>query len=425
MTTTTINTSSEKHPCFNIKARNQFGRVHLPVAAGCNIQCNYCDRKYDCVNESRPGVTSKLLTPAQSLLYIRRIKEVADQKIAVVGIAGPGDPFAQPEVTLETLRLIKAEYPDLLFCLSSNGLNVAPYVQELYEIGVSHLTITVNSTDPEILTKIYPWVRFKKKIYRGTKAAQVLLENQIKAIKLIKSKGITLKINTVVLPGINDHHLVELAAAMAKLGADVMNCIPLYPNTDTPFARLLPPSSQQIREIRKNIIQHLPIMSHCSRCRSDAAGLLGNDDPALTNLLRDVEHLSLTDSSRPYVAVASQEGFLVNLHLGEATQLYIFKENEDGYALVQVRETPSRGLGDLRWKNLATIMKDCRALLAGGVGPKPFQIISRAGIQIIEMTGLIEDGLEAVYKGKMLKSIKKRDLFKCGSECSGTGSGCA
>jgi len=52
-----------RHPCFNADARAKTGRIHLPIAPSCNIQCNYCDRKFDCMNESRPGVTSKLLTP--------------------------------------------------------------------------------------------------------------------------------------------------------------------------------------------------------------------------------------------------------------------------------------------------------------------------------------------------------------------------
>ena len=55
------------HPCFNAKVKGQFGRVHLPVAPKCNILCNYCNRKFDCVNESRPGVTSSVLSPAQAL----------------------------------------------------------------------------------------------------------------------------------------------------------------------------------------------------------------------------------------------------------------------------------------------------------------------------------------------------------------------
>jgi hypothetical protein len=32
-------------------------------AAGCNVQCRICNRKFDCVNESRPGVSSGVLSP--------------------------------------------------------------------------------------------------------------------------------------------------------------------------------------------------------------------------------------------------------------------------------------------------------------------------------------------------------------------------
>ena len=92
----------EQHPCFNRKSHRQYGRVHLPVAPRCNIQCKFCNRLFDCANESRPGVTSALLSPAQAMVYLA---EVLKQKpnIKVVGIAGPGDPFANAEQTLELL----------------------------------------------------------------------------------------------------------------------------------------------------------------------------------------------------------------------------------------------------------------------------------------------------------------------------------
>ena len=96
----------EKHPCFNIEAKGTYARVHLPVAPNCNIQCNYCKRDYDCVNESRPGVTSEVLSPEQALAYLIKLKEKMPN-LSVVGIAGPGDPFANPTETMTTLRLVR------------------------------------------------------------------------------------------------------------------------------------------------------------------------------------------------------------------------------------------------------------------------------------------------------------------------------
>ena len=86
----------QEHPCYSEKASHTFGRAHLPVAPKCNVQCNYCIRKFDCVNESRPGFTSEILKPKQAL---EKVKEIISQYhfIKVVGIAGPGDPLDNEE----------------------------------------------------------------------------------------------------------------------------------------------------------------------------------------------------------------------------------------------------------------------------------------------------------------------------------------
>ena len=63
-----------RHPCYNRDAHREFARMHVPVAPRCNIQCNYCNRKYDCCNESRPGVTSEVLTPEQAAEKVAYVK---------------------------------------------------------------------------------------------------------------------------------------------------------------------------------------------------------------------------------------------------------------------------------------------------------------------------------------------------------------
>src|SRR5512145_565512 len=122
--------STLSHPCFEVEAKHKNARVHLPVAPKCNIQCNYCNRDYDCVNESRPGVTSAVLSPHQALEYLKELHKQLSN-ISVIGIAGPGDPFANPDETLKTLQLVRDEFPDKLFCLSTNGLNLIPYISAL------------------------------------------------------------------------------------------------------------------------------------------------------------------------------------------------------------------------------------------------------------------------------------------------------
>ena len=69
------------------------------MAPRCNIKCGYCTRRHDCVNESRPGVTSRILTPVQALEQVRGImsSDAFGSIIKVVGIAGPGDPLEKPQ----------------------------------------------------------------------------------------------------------------------------------------------------------------------------------------------------------------------------------------------------------------------------------------------------------------------------------------
>jgi nitrogen fixation protein NifB len=413
-----------RHPCFSDTARHRFARIHLPVAPDCNIQCNFCRRVYDCANESRPGVTSALLAPRQALRYLDAVLK-KDPRIAVVGIAGPGDPFATPEKTLETLRLVRESYPEMLLCVASNGLAVAPYVDELAAVNVSHVTLTVNAVDPDIGAKVYAWVRDGKRIYRGRAGAELLWQRQAEAIRLLKERGITVKINTIIVPGVNDQHVVEIARRVAELGADIANCVPLYPVAETPFAEVESPSPQAVTAIRKEVAAHLPIMEHCTRCRADAVGLLGEAmRPEIEICLLQSAAAPLNPADdRPYVAVATHEGILVNQHLGEAERLAVFGRDKEGFCLIEMRPTPPSGGGSQRWLAMAETLKDCRALLVASAGGAPRAVLATAGIEVIMMEGLIEEGLDAVYRGVPLRA-PLRTQHRCGSGCAGSGLGC-
>ena len=413
------------HPCFDSESARMHARVHLPVAPKCNIQCNYCNRLYDCVNESRPGVTSAVLSPYQALAYLKKISERL-KHISVIGIAGPGDPFANPEETLKTLQLVKDEFPGKIFCLSSNGLNIIPYIQSLKELGVSHVTVTLNAVDPHIGKEIYSWIRTDKKVYRGYEAAKILLEEQMTAIIMLKKQDITVKINSIILPGINDGHFNEIAARVKSLGADVINCIPVFPNPGTVFEKMEKPGSEIIQAARSAASSHMKLMTHCARCRADAAGLLGADYKDAFGLIREYAAGPIKpDENRPFVAVTSNEGLLVNMHLGEVSSLHIYRKSPNGFQFVENRLAPAPGSGDFRWMELSHILKDCRSLLTGGIGPKPLEILQNSGIRVVQMTGLIDEGLEAVYNGRPLRTVNKSDMQQCGSGCKGNARGCA
>lgn len=268
--------TANTHPCFSGCAAGRYGRVHLPVAPTCNIKCNYCNRRHDCVNESRPGVTSTVLSPQEALWYLRRAL-LAEPRITVAGIAGPGDPFATPARVLETLELVRKEYPELILCLSSNGLNISKYISDLADLGIRYVTITINAIDPAIGAKIYHHVDVANVSYMGENGAQLLVDAQLRAVGLLKGKNITVKVNTVVVPGINDGHVQDIARHVAGLGVDLMNCIAMLPVPGTPFGHMQTMSTAAMSDIRNQAAPYLPQMRHCARCRADAVGLLAKD----------------------------------------------------------------------------------------------------------------------------------------------------
>lgn len=415
-----------RHPCFNPAAKGKYGRVHLPVAPKCNIKCNFCDRKYDCVNESRPGVTSNLLSPQQAGIYMDKVLE-KEPRISVAGIAGPGDPFANGDKTMATLRLIKKQHPKILLCVSSNGMGIMPYIEELAKIGVSHVTITVCAVDPQIAMKIYSWVSDDKVIYRGLQGATILLERQQAAIRRLKELNITVKINCIIIPGINDHHVEEVAKAMKELGADLLNCMAMFPNVNTPFADIAQPDKSTMEAIRNMAEQYLPQMRHCTRCRADAVGLLDEDrTEEFRGCLSSCSTAVIpTADKRPYVAVATLEGILVNQHLGEARSFQIWENHQDTFRIVEERRAPESGGGIVRWHKLAKMLSDCRAVLVSGIGGNPFDILMKSGVEPVEASGFIEEALTIIYQGKDLTSLRGRKKKACSSGgCSGGGGGC-
>ncbi|GFM36110.1 nitrogenase cofactor biosynthesis protein NifB [Desulfovibrio psychrotolerans] len=417
--------NTDNHPCFNKESKGSCGRVHLPVAPKCNIKCNYCNRKYDCVNESRPGVTSGVLTPPQALAYMEKVLE-AEPRITVAGIAGPGDPMANPVETLETMRLLKERYPQLLFCLSSNGLNMPPYLDELAELGVTHITVTMNAVDPEVGEKIYGWAREGKVVYRGRQAAERLIERQLESIRGAKERGMMVKVNTIIIPGVNDAHIPEVTRAVAELGADIQNLLPLCPTADTMFSDLPEPSAEMVKALRAEAGAHITQMTHCKRCRADAVGLLDKDRSAeLCGTLQACSKLtSAPEVDRPYVAVASREGMLVNQHLGEAASFEIWARRNGGYVKIDEREAPSRGCGPDRWKQLAAVLKDCRILLVAAFGEHPRQVLTGLGITPVAANGFIESAVAAAFGDGDLSVLRGRRPEVAGSGCGGNGCGC-
>jgi nitrogen fixation protein NifB len=253
----------EEHPCFSTKAHNKKGRLHLPTSPYCNIQCRFCTRSRNTF-ENRPGVAAGIISPSEAVETVKRAIELCPE-ISVVGIAGPGDTLAS-EHAIEAFKNVHHAYPHLIKCLSTNGLELPGKAQTLWNIGVRTITVTVNAVSHEILKKIVSWVKDDRD----------LIASQLKGIQECSEIGMVVKVNTVLIPGINDNQIAEIAKTVKLSGATRHNIIPLIPQNE--FSDTPTPTCEQIEKARQEAGVYLEQFRHCKHCRADACGIPGVND---------------------------------------------------------------------------------------------------------------------------------------------------
>ncbi len=273
-----INAKTKKHPCYSSEAGHKYARIHLPVAPACNISCNYCNRKFDCLNESRPGVTSEIATP---LMAQKRFIQAKAQlpNLSVVGIAGPGDALANWKQTKATIQLVQQVDPDVIICLSTNGLKLPKHQEEMVEMGINHVTITINTLDKAVGSQIYDHVNYEGKRYSGQEGAEILLNNQLEGLSYLAGCGVLVKVNIVMIKGLNHLGIPELVRKVKKLGATMTNIMPLIPASGSKFASYPATDQGEVDAMRLACQGELKQMFHCRQCRADAVGMLGCDKP--------------------------------------------------------------------------------------------------------------------------------------------------
>ena len=434
----------QNHPCYSEEAHHYFARMHVAVAPACNIQCHYCNRKYDCANESRPGVVSELLTPEQAVKKTLAVAAKIPQ-MTVLGIAGPGDPLANPHRTFATFRMLSEQAPDIKLCVSTNGLALPEAVEELAKHNIDHVTITINTVDAEIGAQIYPWIFWKNQRIKGKEGAQILIAQQQKGLEMLVARGILVKVNSVMIPGVNDSHLKEVSRIVKAKGAFLHNVMPLIAEAEHgTFYGIMGqrgPTPDELMDLQEACAGDMNMMRHCRQCRADAVGLLGEDRGAEFTLDK-IEHMEIDyqaamqqrqqvqagilahieekrasnhEKARPVVppgtrpvlmAVATSGQGLINEHFGHAKEFQIYQASSEGVKFVGHRKTDQYCSGDATCGEGESVLahtiralQGCEAVLCSKIGYEPWEMLEQAGILPNGEHAMenIEDAIIAVY----------------------------
>nr|WP_236823761.1 nitrogenase cofactor biosynthesis protein NifB [Blastochloris viridis] len=426
------------HPCYSEEAHHFFARMHVAVAPACNIQCHYCNRKFDCANESRPGVVSERLTPEEAL---RKVVTVANEvpQLSVLGIAGPGDALFDWTRTKRTFEMVAAAIPDIKLCVSTNGLALPDHVEDLAAMSVDHVTITINMVDPAIGEKIYPWIYFNGRRHTGLEASRILHERQMLGLEMLTKRGVLVKVNSVLIPGINDEHLAVVNAEVTKRGAFLHNIMPLIsdPAHGTHFGLTgqRGPSHAELEAVQEKCGGGAKLMRHCRQCRADAVGLLGEDrgqqfmldripetvayDASKREAYRDVVAREREDraaakkaadlevaaaATQLTVAVATRGGGRVNQHFGHAREFQLYRVSPDGIGFVGVRRLDDvyckGGDGEEKALDAAiAALAGVDVVLVAKIGDCPKRKLESAGLKVSDTYAhdYIETAISAYY----------------------------
>lgn len=262
------------HPCYSREAHHKYFRLHLPVAPECNLGCNFCEKRIGGMtyHAYRPAVTKEILNPLQALDRVAFYSSNTD-KLKVVGIAGPGEPLAN-EQTFDTLELIGKLYPDMILCLSTNGILLSQCINRLKGLGIHSISVTINSLNINTLVSLYQYVytEEQEKLVAHESACYIG-KKQLEALECLAVENIQYKVNTILIPGINDSQVEEIAKTIAYYKAKLHNIIPFIPLGT--LSNIDAPSCDELIQARNASEKYIKQFRLCKQCSSDAFDIPG------------------------------------------------------------------------------------------------------------------------------------------------------
>jgi GTP 3',8-cyclase len=173
---------------------NQVDYLRISLIDRCNFRCQYCmpeGVELDYILKQQLLTDEELLTLIQEVFI-----PVGFNRFRLTG----GEPLLRPRV-VDLVRAIATLPQTQDLSMTTNGFLLAPMAQNLYNAGLRRINISLDSLDPDIFDQIIGnqgrsrW----QQVWQGIQAAhQVGFD--------------PLKLNVVVIPGVNDHEILDLAA---------------------------------------------------------------------------------------------------------------------------------------------------------------------------------------------------------------------
>lgn len=164
--------------------------LRISVTDRCNFRCTFCmpaDRKYHFL--PRPHILSFEEVTRLARLFVA----MGVEKIRLTG----GEPLLRSEIEKLIVSLAALDGVDDL-ALTTNAFLLADKAQRLRDAGLGRVTVSLHSLDEEIFARVNGLGLPLSKVLSGIESARRVGLDPV-------------KLNVVVMQGVNDHEIVDLA----------------------------------------------------------------------------------------------------------------------------------------------------------------------------------------------------------------------
>lgn len=160
--------------------------LRLAVTDRCNLRCNYC--------MPAEGISFAERNELLTITEMKRLSEIlVAQGVDKIRITG-GEPFARKNL-MDLLRFLSNLQGLKDISITTNATLIAPYIDELFDLGIRNINVSLDALDEASFFKITRRDEFQ------------IVENNL--FKLIE-KGFKVRINCVVLENQNDKQIIPL-----------------------------------------------------------------------------------------------------------------------------------------------------------------------------------------------------------------------
>ncbi len=185
--------------------------LRLSVTDLCDLRCRYCMPEEGVCKKSH----EEMLTEDEMVCVVRAAASLGINKVRITG----GEPLVKKNILSICRRISRIPGIDQL-CITTNGVRLAEMAQPLKVAGVDRVNISLDTLDPE---------KYRFLTRRGN------IEDVLKGLKTAVNAGFDkIKINTVLIGGINDDEICDLAALTLQYLVDVrfIELMPMYDSGD-------------------------------------------------------------------------------------------------------------------------------------------------------------------------------------------------